>query len=164
MTTGATDANGRARNRWRAAVWGTAACLLLLPLAAMRSTDQARWDGVDFVVAGAVLLAACGAYEFAVWRARSSGCRLAFAIAIATGVLAARVNLAVGMAVGMVVGEDDPSNLRFGGVLAVACIGALPARLRARHVARAALVQAALVLAAPCSWRWSAAGTRAARR
>ena len=40
------------------AVWGTAAFLLLLPVVAMRFTNEVTWDGTDFIVFGAMLAAA----------------------------------------------------------------------------------------------------------
>ena len=59
-------------NPWRMAVWGTAALLLLLPLAAMRFTEEVKWTMSDFIVFGAMLLAACGAYEFGARRSGST--------------------------------------------------------------------------------------------
>lgn len=148
MATNITGGNGRARNPWRPAVWGTAAGLLLLPLVAMQFTREVQWDGTDFAVMGAMLLAACGAYELAVRLSRDSGYRLAFAIAIVAGFLTVWVNLAVGM----IGSEDNAFNLLFGGVLAVGALGALLARFRAGGMARAMLAtgvaQAAVVAVA----------------
>jgi hypothetical protein len=49
---------------WRAALWGAAALLLLLPWGAMQFTAEVRWDLADFVIFGALLVVACGAFEF----------------------------------------------------------------------------------------------------
>ncbi|MGH8077936.1 MAG: hypothetical protein ACREPE_11510 [Lysobacter sp.] len=50
--------NGSPRlgDRWRIAIWGTAALLLLLPLVAMQFTDEVDWDETDFIVIGAMIL------------------------------------------------------------------------------------------------------------
>jgi hypothetical protein len=48
---------------WRAALWGAAALLLLLPWVAMQFTAEVRWDLGDFILFGAMLVAACGAFE-----------------------------------------------------------------------------------------------------
>ena len=49
--------SGRRESRWRIAVWGTAALILLLPLLAMQFTDEVAWDLVDFATFGAELAA-----------------------------------------------------------------------------------------------------------
>ena len=48
---------------WRAALWGGALLLLLLPGVAMQFTSEVRWGLGDFVVFGAMLALACGAFE-----------------------------------------------------------------------------------------------------
>lgn len=49
---------GRGVNRLRKAVWGTALCLLLLPLMAMQFPIKVNWSGEDFGVMGVLLFAA----------------------------------------------------------------------------------------------------------
>ncbi|WP_377156381.1 hypothetical protein ACFJIX_29315 [Roseateles sp. UC29_93] len=51
---------------WRIALWGGALLLLVLPWAAMQVTAEVRWDLADFLVFGAMLAVACGAFEAAV--------------------------------------------------------------------------------------------------
>lgn len=53
----------RRRFPWRAAMWGAAAVLLVLPWVAMQFTAEMRWDLGDFVIFGAMLVIACGAFE-----------------------------------------------------------------------------------------------------
>ena len=60
-------------------------------------------------------------------------------VAIVTAFLTVWVNLAVGM----LGSERNPANLLFGGVLAIALIGALVARFRPQGMARAMLATAA---------------------
>lgn len=59
-------------NRWRIAIWSTAAVVLLLPLLAMQVTKEATWGVADFIIFGGMLVGACGTYELA---ARVSGNR-----------------------------------------------------------------------------------------
>lgn len=137
--------SARRGNRWRLAVWGVAAGLLLLPLVAMQFTTEVTWTAFDFVVFGSMLLAACGIYELGAWLSGNTAYRAAFAVAIAAGFLQVWVNLAVGI-IGT---ENNPANLMFGGVLVVGIVGALIARFRPRGMARAlmatALAQALVV-------------------
>ncbi|MDQ2695792.1 MAG: hypothetical protein M3Z21_10530, partial [Pseudomonadota bacterium] len=65
MTGNPENGGGRRGSRWRIAVWGTAAFLLLLPLAAMQFTNEVNWDETDFIVFGAMLAVACGTCELA---------------------------------------------------------------------------------------------------
>jgi hypothetical protein len=120
------------------AVWGTAAFLLLLPLVAMRFTEEVNWTLLDFVVFGAMLVAACGTYELGTRMSGSTAYRAAIGIAVVAGFLLVWINLAVGI-IGT---EDDPANLMFGGVLLVGAVGALIARFRPRGMARALVVAA----------------------
>jgi hypothetical protein len=115
------------------ALWGGAGALLLLPLAAMRVSDQVNWGAEDFVVFGAMLLGACGCWELAARRRGSRAARAGAGLAVVTAFVLVWINLAVG-----VVGpEDDPVNRVFFGVLGVAVIGAGLARARPRGMARA---------------------------
>ena len=43
-------------NRWRPAMWGGAALLLLLPLVAMQFTREVIWDAADFAIFGTMLV------------------------------------------------------------------------------------------------------------
>lgn len=137
------------RNRLRPVVWGGAALLLLLPAIAMRlHADGVDWNGRDFAVFGAMLAVACGLYEVAARMSGNAWYRAASGIAVATGFLTVWANVAVGM----VGSERNPFNLLFGGVLAVALLGALLAKLRAPGLVRAMLAaacaQALVVVAA----------------
>ena len=63
MAAGTESGVERHRRFWRLAPWMMAALILLLPLVAMRFTDEVDWDATDFSVMGAMLLGACGLYE-----------------------------------------------------------------------------------------------------
>lgn len=125
------------------AIWGAAA-FLLLPAVAMQLTSEVNWTAGDFIVMGAMLFIACGAYELVARMTSNTSYRAAVGIAIVTAFLTIWVNGAVGM----LGSEDNPANLLFGGVLAVGLIGALIARFRSQGMARAmeatAFAQAAM--------------------
>src|SRR5688572_26940497 len=125
-------------SRWRIALWGTAAFLLLLPLVAMQFTDEVNWDETDFIVFGAMLAVACGTYELA---ARMTG-NTAYRAAIGTAVAAAFILVWMNLAVGIIGNEDNPANLMFGAVLAVGIIGSVIARFQPHGMARALVAMA----------------------
>ena len=134
----AVEGGGPRGNRWRLAVWGTAAFVLLLPLVAMQFTKEVNWDLADFVVFGAMLIGACGTYELAARMTINTAYRAAVGVAVAAAFILVWINLAVGI-IGT---EDNPANLMFGGVLAVGIIGAVIARFQPHGMARAAVAMA----------------------
>lgn len=140
MANEAENTGGRPRIPWRIVGWSIPALLLLLPLVAMRFTQEVNWTASDFVFA-AVLFGSVGlAFELIVRKSGSLGAALA--------VVAAFLTIWVNGAVGMIGSEDNPYNLLFGGVLAIALIGAIVSRFEPAGMARAmlaaAIVQAAL--------------------
>lgn len=113
--------------------WSAAAALLLLPLVAMQFTTEVTWDGADFIFAG-ILIGGTGlAIEGVVRKTDNWAYRFAAMAALAATFLTIWVNAAVGM----IGSEDNPLNLLFGGVLGLALVGALLARLRPAGMARA---------------------------
>jgi hypothetical protein len=129
----AKQGGGRPGSRWRIAIWGGAALLLALPLVAMQFTREVVWGPVDFAVFGAMLAAACGAWELATRASGNMAYRAAAGVAIATALLTIWANLAVGM----IGDKDNPLNLMFAGVLAFGLVGALVARFRPQGMAYA---------------------------
>ncbi len=130
------DGGGRRASPWRIAGWGLATLLLLLPLVAMRYTDEVNWTASDFVFAG-VLVGGFGlTFEFIVRRSGSLVYRLGAAAAVFAAFLTVWVNAAVGMI------GDGPYNLLFGGVLLIALIGAIIARFEPAGMARAMVAAA----------------------
>lgn len=87
----------RARGRWRIAMWGAAAVLLLLPFVAMQFTPEVAWDGADFAIFGVMLAAACGAFELAVRRIDRVAYRVLAGLALAGGFVLLWAQLAVGV-------------------------------------------------------------------
>lgn len=127
-----------AGTRWRVALWGGAAGLLLLPAVAMQFTDEVSWGPMDFVLAAAMLAAVCGSFELAARTSARAGYRAAAGLALVTASALLWVNLAVGI----IEGEDHPANLLFGVVVAVAIAGTLLARGRPQGMVRAMLATA----------------------
>ena len=127
---------------WRILGWGTAAALLLAPLIAMRFTSEVNWTPSDFAFAGLMLGGVGAIYELTVRRSSNPWYRAGTVFALAAAFLIVWANGAVGM----IGDEGDPANLMFGGVLAIALIGAILARFRpggmALAMAAAALAQA----------------------
>ncbi|WP_377041716.1 hypothetical protein [Microvirga arabica] len=115
------------------APWMIAALLLLLlPLAAMLFTDEIDWDETDFIVFGAMLFGACGVYELA---ARMTG-STAYRAAVGVAVVAAFILIWMNLAVGIIGSEDNPANLMYAGVLALALLGSLIVRFRPHRMAQ----------------------------
>jgi len=134
----------RSWSGWRIAGWSVAALLLLLPLAAMQLTDEVTWTGFDFAFMAVVFGLVGLGLEFLVRKSGSLAYRVGGVVALVVSLLTIVVNGAVGM----IGSEGNPYNLLFGGVLAIALIGAIVARFgpggMARAMAAAAIAQAAL--------------------
>lgn len=133
----AEENGGQRRNRWSLAIWGTAAFLLLVPLVGMQFTSQVNWDETGIVM-GLMLSAACGTYELA---ARTTG-NGSYRLAVGIAVLAAFLLIWINLAVGIIGTEDNALNLMYGGVLAVALVGAAIARFEPEGMGRAFVVTA----------------------
>jgi hypothetical protein len=113
---------------WRIVGWGGAAVLLSLPL-----VFQAPWTASDSVFAAVVFSIVGGFLELAVRMSRNPWYRLGALVAVAASFLLVWINGAVGI----IGSEDNPANLMFLGVIAIALGGSLIARFRAEGVARA---------------------------
>ncbi len=133
MTNSAQQDDGWRRSWFRKAMWGGAAFLLLLPAVAMRFTGEVNWTGFDFVFAAVLLFGSAGLVELAMRASSSLAYRAGAVIAVGTSFLTIWVNAAVGM----IGSEDNRYNLWFLGVVALALIGALVVRFRARGMALA---------------------------
>jgi hypothetical protein len=140
MANGGDQIMERRGSRWRLAGWGIAGLVLLLPLAAMQFTNEVRWDWKDFVFAGVLIGTVGAAFELTVRRTGNWAARAGVAAALAAAFLIIWANGAVGM----IGDEDNPYNLLFVGVIAVALLGAVAARFRAAGMALAMGVAAIL--------------------
>ena len=143
MTDRVEDSGGRGWNPWRVAGWSIPVLLLMLPAVAMRFTSEVNWTFSDFVFA-ALLFGIVGlAFELIVRTSDS----LAYRFGAGIAVLSAFLTIWINGAVGMIGSEDNPYNFLFLGVLLLALIGAIAARLEpagmARAMALAAIAQVA---------------------
>jgi hypothetical protein len=148
MTKGSAKAGDR--RPWmlfRIAAWSVGALLLLLPLIAMRFTDEVNWTLGDFVFAGVLLLSVGVPLELAARRTGSAAYRLAVGMALAVWFL----TIWLTGAVGIIGSEAHPANLLYLGVLGIGVVGSLAARFRPHGMSyvmvAAALALLALVLA-----------------
>lgn len=102
------------------------AFLLLIPLMANRYVEGANWSPGDFIAAGIMLFGAGLAFVLIARKWDNTMYRLGVGVAVAAGLMLVWANAAVGL----VGSEDNPANLLYAGVLAVALIGAFAARFR----------------------------------
>ena len=127
--------------------------LLLLLLVANMAMTEMNWTLDDFITAG-LLLFCLGTFFTLMARVGSNiPYRLGAGIAVMAGFMLIWGNLAVGF----IGSEDNPANLLYGGVLAVAIIGSIAARSRPRGLANAmfaaALTQFLVPLVAALIWK-----------
>ncbi|MDT9600062.1 hypothetical protein [Sphingosinicella rhizophila] len=127
---------------WRVIGWGGAALVLLLHFAAMQFMSEMAWSFWDFAFAGLILGGAGLVLELAV-RASDS---LAYRAGAGAAMLAAILLLWVNGAVGFLGDEDNPANLLFPGLIAIALLASAVARFRPAGMARAMFAAAGLQL------------------
>jgi hypothetical protein len=118
--------------------------LLLIPLLAMRFSDEVNWSLSDFVLMGTLIFGTALALELIVRRARSLAHRAALAIALAASFLLVWVNLAVG-----IIGDVGGPNALYLGVLAVGLGGAIITRVRPSGMALTMLLMALAQMLVP---------------
>lgn len=104
-----------------------AAAILLVPLVAMQFSDKVVWTLFDFLIAWVLLFGAGLTFKLVTDKKRSLVYRAAFGAAVGTSLFLVWLNLAVGL----IGSEENPANLMYAGVLIVAFLGAIIARLRA---------------------------------
>jgi len=130
------------RNRvpaWAAVV----ACILSVPLIAMKFTDEANWSLFDFILMGALLFGVGLTCELVASKGGTVVCRAAVGVACATGGILVWINAAVG-----IIG-DGPVNLMYFGMLAVGALGALMSRFRPRGTSVALIATAVAQMLVP---------------
>lgn len=125
---------GRRGLPWRLIGWGAVALILLLPL-----VTGAPWTLFDYIVAGALLGGAGLVLELVVRASGSIAYRAGAGLAVAAAFLLVWVNGAVGF----LGNEDNPANLMFAGVIAIAVLGSVIAGFKAKGMASAMFAAAA---------------------
>lgn len=134
------------RQRNIARIAAATCALLLIPLVAMQFSSGVQWGLFDFIVAGGLLFGTGLVFELVARRASTTTLyRVAFGFAIGTTLLLIWVNLAVGL----IGSEDNPANVLYLAVIATVFLGSILARLRARAMARALFVTAAVQALVP---------------
>jgi hypothetical protein len=118
---------------------------LLVPLIAMRFTEEVQWTISDFVIAYVLLAGAGFIYRLVTMKADCLAHRVAAALGAGTGLLLIWVNLAVGF----IGSEDNPANLLYGAVVAVGLIGAALARLEPQRMSAVLFATAATQFLVP---------------
>lgn len=140
----ASDVTSAGGNRWRAAGWGFAVSLLLLPFVAMQLTREVNWTGSDFVVA-TILMGGVGLlFELTVRMSDDKYYRAGVGLALAASFLTI---WATG-AVGMIGDEGNPLNLMFLAVVLIALLGSALGGFRASAMRWAMVAAAAAQLLA----------------
>ncbi|KQN25227.1 hypothetical protein ASE86_02940 [Sphingomonas sp. Leaf33] len=129
--------------RLRIAAWSGAVALLALPFVAMQFTREVQWTALDFVVFGAMLLVAGGAFDLLTRMAGGWPYRIGAAIGVFAGFFLIWVNLAVGI----IGSEDNPANQLYALVIAIAVGGAIVSHARPKGMARTFALAAAVQLA-----------------
>ncbi|HVJ01040.1 MAG TPA: hypothetical protein VM662_02595 [Sphingomonas sp.] len=113
---------------WRLIFWGGAAALLGVPLLA-----RWPWTTSDFLFAAVMFGTVGGIFELAVRMTPNPAYRAGVAVALGAAFLLVWINGAVGI----IGDEDNPANLMYLGVIAIALAGAVVAAFRASGMARA---------------------------
>lgn len=123
---------------WRLIRWGTAACLLLLPLLAMQFTEEVNWTLGDFVFA-AVAIGGIGlAFELALRVAPNLYSRLGFSAVLAGAFLMVWINAAVGI----IGAAGNDVNVLYFAVLITGFAVGVAGRFRPSTMVRASLATA----------------------
>ena len=138
-------------NRWRAARWASVGIALLVPLVAMRFTDEVVWTLGDFAAAGVLLGGAVATYEVGLRLPRNLTYRAGLGLLVLSTLFLVWMNLAVGLL------GTDPANVLYAAVVAVAAAGSFGCRMAPAGLARTsgamAIVQASIAaLAVPMQW------------
>lgn len=122
---------GRRGIPWRPILWSIPIALLLLPAVAMQFTEEVDWNAFDFIFATVMFGSVGLVAELTVRSSKSIPFRAAVGLALGAAFLTIWVNGAVGI----IGDEDNPANLMFGAVLAVALLGSIAALFRAPGMA-----------------------------
>lgn len=139
---------GRRGVPWRPIGWGGVALILLLPLVL-----NAPWTVSDFLFMGLMLGCAGLVLELAV---RASG-NIAYRAGVGVAVAASFLLIWVNGAVGFLGNEDNPTNLIFFGVIAIAILGSVFAGFKPAGMAFTMFTAAAAqiligAVALPAGW------------
>lgn len=119
--------------------------ILLIPLAAMKFSDEVNWSAGDFVVAAILLIGSGLIYEFVSRKMRSHLYKIAAGIFVASSLILIWANLAVGI----IGNEDNPANAMYIIVIAVGIVGSVITRFKPIGMTRTLLTMAAAQMLVP---------------
>ena len=139
MTTWLTGIDSADGGRGRAVVWAGAVALFLVPVTAKLLIPSMLWDETDFIFAAVLIFGSAGVYHLLSRQPGGIAYRGGAALALAAIFLLLWLNGAVGI----IGSENNPANLMFVGVIAIAIGGSFIARFRAAGMARAMTAAAA---------------------
>jgi len=100
----------------------------MVPLIAMRFTNEVNWDISDFIIMATVLFGIAIAYELIAQKSNKKAYRIAFGLALLGAFLLFWVNGAVGI----IGNEGQDANLLYGAVFVVGFVGAIISRFKAK--------------------------------
>ncbi len=139
MTRHAAEIITGSKSHQRVTIWAGIAVLILLPVIALRGIGPSAWNlPADLIFLVGLLLGAGIVYEIA----RRVPDRLAYVAGLGLAFWAAFLTVWINLAVGIIGSEDNPANLIYAGVLAVAAFGAVLARFQSFGMARAMVAAA----------------------
>ena len=136
--------SGGASRGIRPLAWGGAAALILLPLIAMKLTQEVSWEVGDLMFAAFMIVGVGLAFELAMRISPGRSNRAAAALGLGAGFLIIWANGAVGF----IGSEDNAINQIYFAIPAIALVGSVLARFRASGMAVAMAAAAAAQLAA----------------
>lgn len=120
-------------------------CLLMIPLIAMKFTNEVNWELSDFIIMGAILFGMAISYEVIAQKNIKKNYRIAFGL----GLLGAFLLFWVNGAVGIIGTENQDANLLYGAVFVVGLVGAVISRFRPKGMSITLFVAALVQMLVP---------------
>ncbi len=121
------------------------ALLMLLPLAGRLFLPDWNWGPLDYVFAAIMVFGTASLFELGRILNNNNLYRAGFGMALVAGFILIWGNLAVGL----IGSEDNPANLMYLVVLAIAFLGAIMARFQPRGLSRTMFATAAAIAIIP---------------
>jgi hypothetical protein len=118
---------------------------MLVPIVASQFVEGWNWSGSDYVFAAIMILLVASLFELGNSFSQNTLYRTGFGLALLSGFLIFWGNLAVGF----IGSEDNPANLMYLGVLAIAFLGATMSGFKPQGMARTMFVTAAAMAIVP---------------
>ncbi|GIU83111.1 MAG: hypothetical protein D6687_02880 [Acidobacteria bacterium] len=128
-------------SKWlRVTIWLGATALLLLPLIAMRFSDEVKWGPLDFAFAYVLLFSVAFPLDLLLRKRRPIAYQLGACLALVSAFLLIWINAAVGI----IGSEKNPANLMYFGVIGAGILGVVFARFKSKGMMRSLITVASL--------------------